>query len=100
MKTKITLDFEGDDAQEISRLTRGVDLGTLLRDALGEFTRTREPVEEYVVKRYAEETERFKRDKIREVHKRLQLADVLRRGDVTIETSDMTETEAGEAGLR
>ena len=91
MKARIVIDFTDDRASELAALTRGVDLNTLLRDALGEFCRTREPVEEYVAKRYASSTQggvhndRFRASKVREVHKRLQLADVLRLGAVTIE---------------
>lgn len=85
MKTRITIDFEGDDAVAVAELTRGVDLNTLLRDALGEFQTTREQVEMYVASRYAPQTHTFRANKAREVRKRLKLAELLRRGDVTIE---------------
>lgn len=95
---KITLDFEGDDAMELQKATLGVDLGTLLRDALGEFVRTREPpvtshysespVEEYVNTRYSTQAVEFRRRKVREVEKRIKLAELLHRGAVTIEVSN------------
>jgi len=84
-RTRATLDFYGDDASEFGELTRGVDLGTLLRDALGEFMATREQVEAYVAKRYASHDEVFRSRKVREVTKRLRLAELLHRADITIE---------------
>jgi hypothetical protein len=94
MKTTITIAFECADAITVSELTRAVDLGTLLRDALGEFARTREPpvtrndsspVEQYVATRYATQTDEFRRRKVGEVEKRVALAEILKHGDITIE---------------
>jgi hypothetical protein len=85
MKTTVTIEFDGDDAVAVHELTHGVDLGTLLRDALGEFIRAREPVETYIARRYAANTDQVRRQKVREVTKRIKLAEVLHRGDITIE---------------
>ncbi len=88
MKTTITLDFEGDNARELADLTRGVDLSTLLRDALGEFASARTPVEKYVKQRYAEADFRFRMRKQREVEKRIRVAELLGKADVTIEIAN------------
>jgi hypothetical protein len=83
MKTTITLEFQDGDAQAVEELTRGVDLGTLLRDAFGEFQDTRQPATEYVKKRYGIDGS-FRDRKVLEVGRRCKLAELLRRGDPTI----------------
>ena len=96
MNTIITLAFEGKEAEEVAELARAVDLGQLLRDALGEFVAARQPEADYVVTRHgfagvhymhmpATVYGRFKA-KLREVVKRNLLACLLKRAGVTIET--------------
>lgn len=88
MKTIITIGFLPGDADLVSEMTRGTDLGTLLRDALGEFVSRRQPAKEYVAKRYASQGDRFTTYKVREVEKRCELAEILKRGFVTIEIDE------------
>ena len=90
MKAVITLEFEGELADELDRRSHA-DIGQVLRDALGEFIAKRTPVNAYVEKRYNAgyaATERFQRDKVNNVIKRCALADVIKKGDVTLVLSD------------
>jgi hypothetical protein len=80
MKTTITLEFKDDDAEAVAGLTGVVDVGLLLRDALGEFIESRTPVGVYVQSRYLNQSERFRQDKAREVAKRVALATLLVQG--------------------
>ncbi|MHB8107775.1 MAG: hypothetical protein ACYDH4_10180 [Candidatus Cryosericum sp.] len=86
MKTTITLEFDSDDAEAVRTLCGGVDICQLLRDAFGEFVARREPAEEYVLKRYDPsvypgQSHGFK---VRQVQKRNKMAELLKRGDVTV----------------
>ena len=92
MNTIITLAFEGKEAEEVAELTRAVDLGQLLRDALGEFVAARQPEADYVVTRHGDRTRLF-RAKLREVVKRNLLACLLKRADVTIETLETSPSD-------
>ena len=87
MKTTITIEFSGEPAQAVSDLTRGVDLGILLRDALGEFIAAHTPARTSLDATW-ETTSLSRLFKIREVAKRCALAEVLKRGDITIETEE------------
>ena len=88
MKTTITIEFTGEPAQAVSDLTRGVDLGILLRDSLGEFVAARTPANTYVARRYSGNSDTFRSFKLREFAKRCALAEMLKRGDITIETEE------------
>jgi hypothetical protein len=85
VKFTVTLDINDETAREVADLTHGVDVSLLLRDALGEFVRAREPVETYVARRYASNTDALRRQKVREVTKRLRVAELLHKATVTIE---------------
>jgi hypothetical protein len=85
-RVTITLEFEENDSEYIGEHSGGVDIGLLLRDALGEFEAVRTPANEYVDKRYGSSmpgpaTIAFK---IRDVEKRCEMARVLGRTNVTI----------------
>jgi hypothetical protein len=93
-KVTVTLEFDDVEDEDVEALTRSVDLGTLLRDAFGEFQDRRMPAEVYVAGRYALASDRFRADKLREVAKRCRLAEALRRANVTIhlDTSSVIAT--------
>lgn len=104
-KVAVTIEFWGEDAEVMALRSGGVDVGVLLRDALGEFQDSRKvrasaeldavpTVEGYVEYRYALSTERFRKDKVREVTKRCDMAKRLHAGAVTIYVSDVEK--AGE----
>jgi hypothetical protein len=90
-RVTITLEFEESDSEYISKHSGGVDIGLLLRDALGEFEAVRTPANEYVAKRYPG-IENFASNsvafKIRDVEKRNAMAHTLCRADVTIHVED------------
>ena len=101
MNTIITLAFEGKEAEEVAELTRAVDLGQLLRDALGEFVAARQPEADYVVTRHGFPGVHYMpatvhglfKAKLREVVKRNLLACLLKRADVTIETLETSPSD-------
>jgi hypothetical protein len=71
-KVTIELDFGSSElAALVEAGSAGVDVGQLLRDALGEFADARSPAEKYVKKRYAYMDERSRPFKLREVKKRI-----------------------------
>lgn len=83
---KIILTLREEDASKLESLGLDEsDVGLLLRDALGEFDRAREPVSNYVEDRYpvSEYSESFRSRKFAEVISRKDLAEVLRRTQVT-----------------
>jgi hypothetical protein len=75
------------------------DLGILLRDALGEFDRAREPVADYVEGRYParDYSDDFRTRKLAEVGIRKDVAGMLRRAEVTL--VDEPEVKLGGAQL-
>lgn len=76
-KVTIELDFgSGELADQIGAGSCGVDVGQLLRDALGEFADRRSW--------YADTDDWFKSFKARDVEKRIRMARALARADVTI----------------
>jgi hypothetical protein len=79
MKTRITIDFYGDDASRLADMARGVDLSRLLHDVLGQFVHHGQLVEEHAVRRFSSHRT------VPEVKKRLKLAEMLQRGCVAIE---------------
>jgi hypothetical protein len=70
MRTTITLDFNDVDIERATELSNGVDVGVLLRDALGEFIATRTPIDKYVAERYRGQYSGFLTYKIRDLAKR------------------------------
>lgn len=95
-RVTITLEFDENDSEYINKHSGGVDIGLLLRDAMGEFETARQPAAEYVAKRYPG-VENFASNaaafKIRDVEKRCAMAQALRRAYVTILVSDVSEVE-------
>jgi hypothetical protein len=87
-RVTITLEFEENDSEYISKHSGGVDIGLLLRDALGEFEAVRTPGNEYVDKRYPDLTSSRRAYKIRQVEKRNAMAHMLCRADVTLVVED------------
>jgi len=100
-KTVVVLELSGEQAEELWARSGGVDLGQLLRDALGEFIGVRggeilkgerEDMERvlvwYVAERYSHLGERQQRLKAREVCKRKAMAALLRGAGVVVERSD------------
>ena len=84
-KVTIELDFGSDElATQVDAGSGGVDIGQLLRDALGEFANKRSPVIVYVNERYASQNDKFKSFKIRDVRKRILMARTLACATVTI----------------
>jgi hexokinase len=100
-RVTITLEFGKNDSEYIDKHSGGCDVGPLLRDALGEFEAARQPVAEYVAKRYTDISgttisramintfNDFRvASKARDVEKRCKMAETLRRADVTILVED------------
>jgi hypothetical protein len=93
-KVTIELDFGNSAlAALVEAGSGGVDVGQLLRDALGEFADVRSPAEEYVAKRYTSFTGERLKFKVNEVKKRIQMARTLACADVTILVDSTQEEE-------
>jgi hypothetical protein len=89
MKVTVTLEFDVDNnAEYVGKHSGSVDVGVLLRDALGEFQAARKPAAKYVDKRYPRTdgwlSSTGRLFKIRDVEKRVAMAQMLARADVTI----------------
>ena len=76
---KVTVTFEIDDAAEDIRLA------VMLRDAIQDFIRLREPVKRYVAERYKTHPQSFRDMKLKSVLKRVNAAKSIREVQVTSE---------------
>ena len=87
MKTRIILDLDF----QLSEQER-VDLKYLLADAVGEFSRSREPVSEYISRRYANYPDWLDKDeKEQEVFRRITLANRLHNALLTYTLEDVED---------
>jgi len=80
MKTSIVIDLPEHVADAVVELSKTIDLGTLLRDALGEFASRRQPVKEYVDKRYGHQKPMSRDRKCDEVKRRIAFAEAIHSG--------------------
>ena len=80
LKTSIVIDLPEHVADAVVELSKTVDLGTLLRDALGEFASRRTPVGAYVQERYTTVTALSRAKKCDEVERRIAFADAIHSG--------------------
>lgn len=71
-KTRVVAAFHVDVTDEESKWIRSV-----LIDALAEFQKARDPLEEYVERRYAEHDPHFRKNKREQVGRRVRIAELL-----------------------
>ena len=72
---KVTVEFEIDGAEDLR-------VAVMLRDAIHDFIRLREPVESYVAERYATHPQNFQDRKLESVSRRLKAAKSIRKVQV------------------
>ena len=80
MKTSIVIDLPEHVAEAVVELSKTIDLGTLLRDALGEFASRRQLSETYVTGRYPSLSSKARASKIDEVARRIAFAEAIYSG--------------------
>jgi hypothetical protein len=80
MKTSIVIDLPDHVAEAVVELSKTIDLGTLLRDALGEFASRRTSVAKYVALRYNTTSGASFDRKVDEVERRIALAEAIHSG--------------------
>ncbi len=91
MKTRIVIELPDHVADAVVELSKTIDLGTLLRDALGEFASRRTPTETYVRVRYAALTKKSQASKVDEVERRIAFAEAIHSGVARVETETLKE---------
>ena len=90
-KTQIVIELPDHVADAVVELSKTIDLGTLLRDALGEFASRRRPIEEYVAKRYGHQKPKSRTSKCDEVERRIAFAEAIHSGVARVETETLKE---------
>ena len=90
MKTQIVIELPDHVADAVVELSKTIDLGTLLRDALGEFASRRMPATKYVALRYNTTSGSFDR-KVDEVERRIAFAKAIRSGVARVEMETLKE---------
>ena len=93
MKTRIIIELPDHVADAVVELSKTIDLGTLLRDALGEFASRRTPAAKYVAERYpgVSMTTTARARKIDEVERRIAFAEAIHSGVARVETETLQE---------
>ena len=90
-KTQIVIELPDHVADAVVELSKTIDLGTLLREALGEFASRRMPIKEYVAKRYGHQKPKSRTSKYDEVERRIAFAKAIRSGVARVETETLKE---------
>ena len=92
-KTQIVIELPDHVADAVVELSKTIDLGTLLRDALGEFASRRTPAAKYVAERYpgVSMTTTARARKIDEVERRIAFAEAIHSGVARVETVTLKE---------
>ena len=89
MKTQIVIELPDHVADAVVELSKTIDLGTLLRDALGEFASRRTPAAKYVAGRYLGLA--ASAWKVDEVARRVAFAEAIHSGVARVETETLKE---------
>jgi hypothetical protein len=96
-KTSIVIDLPEHVADAVVELSKTIDLGTLLRDALGEFASRRKSSETYVTMRYPSLSSKARASKIDKLNRspgvarRIALAEAIHSGVARVETIKLPE---------
>lgn len=92
-KTQIVIELPDHVADAVVELSKTIDLGTLLRDALGEFASRRTPAAKYVAERYpgVSMTTTARARKIDEVERRIAFAEAIHSGVARVEMETFQE---------
>lgn len=90
-KTQIVIELPDHVADAVVELSKTIDLGTLLRDALGEFASRRTPATKYVALRYNITSETSFDRKVDEVERRIAFAEAVCAGAARVETETLKE---------
>ena len=90
-KTQIVIELPDYVADAVVELSKTIDLGTLLRDALGEFASRRTPAAKYVAERYRLVPSTAYDRKVDEVERRIAFAEAIHSGVARVETETLKE---------